>query len=79
MPEVRIFTTPTCPYCLTLRFFLKEHNIDFKEIDVAKDKEAAREMIENLGQMRVPVMDIDGQIVVGFDKEKISELLGIKK
>lgn len=75
---VKVFTTPGCPYCLTLKEFLKENNIDFEEVDVSKDKEAAKEMIEKSGQMGVPVVEIDGQIVVGFDKEKICELLKIK-
>ena len=59
--------------------FLKEHKVDFIEIDVSQDKEAAKEMIEKSGQMGVPVMDIDGQIVVGFDKEKLSEILNLEK
>jgi glutaredoxin-like YruB-family protein len=75
---VKIFSTPTCPYCLTLKEFLKGHNIEFEDIDVSKDEKAAEEMIEKSGQMGVPVIDIDDQIVVGFDKAKISELLGIK-
>ena len=75
---VKVFSTPTCPYCVVLKEFLKEHNIEFEEIDVAKDKKAAEEMIKKSGQMGVPVIEIDGQIVIGFDKGKISELLKIK-
>jgi len=77
MPKVKIFTTISCPYCLTLKEFLREHKIEFEEIDVSKDEMAAKEMIEKSGQMGVPVTEIDGQIVVGFDKEKISKLLNI--
>ncbi len=58
--------------------FLKEHNIKFEEIDVSKDKKAREEIIKKSGQMGVPVIEIDGQIVVGFDKEKIVKLLKIK-
>ena len=77
-PKVRIFTTVSCPYCFTLTEFLKEHNIKFEEIDVSKDKKAREEIIKKSGQMGVPVIEIDGQIVVGFDKEKIVKLLKIK-
>ena len=78
MPKVKIFTTISCPYCLTLKEFLKERNIEFEEIDVGENPKAAREMIEKSGQMGVPVIEIDGEIVVGFDKEKISKLLKLK-
>jgi len=78
-PKVRIFSTPVCPYCVTLKEFLKEHNIEFEDIDVSKDKPSLDEMIEKTGQMGVPVVDINGQFVIGFDKEKINELLNIKE
>ena len=76
---VKVYSTPMCPYCVTLKQFLKEHNIEFEDIDVSQDKSASDEMIEKSGQMGVPVVDIDGQIVVGFDKEKIVKLLNIKE
>lgn len=75
MLKVRLFTSPACPYCYTLKEFLKENKIAFEEIDVSKDEKAAQEMIERTGQMGVPVIEIDGEIVVGFDKEKISKIL----
>jgi len=75
---VKLFTTPACPYCFTLKQFLKKHNIEFEEIDVSQDKKALEEMIKKSDQMGVPVIEIDGNIVVGFDKEKIAELLNIK-
>jgi glutaredoxin-like YruB-family protein len=75
---VKIFTTPMCPYCHTLKEFLKEKGIEFEEIDVSKNKKAREEMVKKSGQMGVPVVEIDGQIVVGFDKEKICKLLGIR-
>ena len=78
MPKVKIYSTPVCPYCFTLKEFLKEHNINFEDIDVSQDKAGKDEMIKKSGQMGVPVVDIDGQVVVGFDKEKICELLKIK-
>jgi len=76
---VKIYSTPSCPYCQTLKEFLKKHNIEFEDIDVSKDQKALEEMIKKSGQMGVPVLDIDGQIVVGFDKEKICKLLNIKE
>lgn len=78
MPKVRVFSTPTCPYCVALKQFLKENNIEFDDLNVAEDKEAREEMVTKSGQMGVPVAEIDGEIIVGFDKEKISGLLGIK-
>jgi len=75
---VKLFTTPTCPYCFTLKEFLRENKIEFEEIDVAKDEKGREEMIHKSNQMGVPVLDINGEIVVGFDKEKISQLLKLK-
>ena len=77
MKKVRVFSTPTCPYCFTLKEFLKQHNIEFEDIDVSQNELALQEMIEKSGQMGVPVVEIDGEIVVGFDKEKICKLLNI--
>jgi len=74
---VKVYSTPTCPYCVTLKEFLKEHNVEFEDIDVSSDREAAEEMIKKSGQMGVPVADINGEIVVGFDKERIKQLLRI--
>ena len=79
MSKVKIFLTPACPYCFTLKEFLKEHNIKFEEIDVSKNKETREEMIKKSGQLEVPVVEIDGQIIVGFDKAKICKSLNIKE
>jgi glutaredoxin-like YruB-family protein len=62
-----------------LKEFLKKHNIEFEDIDVSEDEKALEEMIKKSGQMGVPVIEIDGEIVVGFDKEKICKLLNIKE
>jgi len=72
---IKVFSAPGCPYCYTLKEFLKQNDIEFEDIDVSKDENALKEMVEKSGQMGVPVVEIDGEIVVGFDKEKISELL----
>lgn len=74
---IKVYSTPTCPYCVTLKEFLKEHNIEFEDIDVSQDDKARDEMIKKSGQMGVPVVEINGEIVIGFDKEKISQLLKI--
>ena len=76
---IKVFSTKMCPYCVTLKEFLKQHDIKFEDIDVSEDLKAQEEMIKKSGQMGVPVVDIDGEIVVGFDKEKISQLLKINK
>jgi len=76
---IKVYSTPTCPYCITLKNFLKEKGFQFEDIDVSSDLKAQEEMIEKSGQMGVPVVDIDGQIVVGFDREKICQLLKIKE
>ncbi len=78
-PKVRVFSTPMCPYCVTLKEFLRKYNIEFEDIDVSQNKTFLDEMIKKSGQMGVPVIEIDEQIVVGFDKEKICKLLNIKE
>jgi len=74
---VTVYSTPTCPYCKLAKEFLKESGIDFKDVDVAADDKAAQEMIDKSGQMGVPVIDIDGKIIVGFDKEAMKAALGV--
>ncbi len=75
---VKVYTTPACPYCYTLREFLKEKNIEFEDIDISKDEKTKDEIIKKSGAIGAPILEIDGEIVVGFDKEKITKLLGIK-
>jgi len=77
--NVIVYSTPTCPWCFRAKQFLKEHGIEFEDVDVSRDHARAQEMIEKSGQMGVPVLDIDGNIVVGFDVERIKTLLGIKE
>jgi len=78
MPNVIIYTTNNCPYCDMAKRFMKENNVEYKEINVTDDTKAANEMVEKSGQMGVPVLDIDGQIIVGFDKDAIKKALKIK-
>ena len=74
---VKVYSTPTCPYCKVAKQFLTENNVQFEEIDVAANQTAAQEMVKKSGQMGVPVIEIEGEIIVGFDKGKIKQLLGI--
>ena len=75
--SVFIYSTSSCPYCQMAKDYLKEHNITYNEYDVGKDKTKAEEMIEKSGQMGVPVIDINGEIIIGFDREKIKKALHI--
>ncbi|GBC76473.1 Glutaredoxin-like protein NrdH [bacterium HR07] len=75
MPEVTIYTTPTCSWCAAAKRFLDEHEIDYTEYDVSEDPEV---LLRLSGQTGVPVLDIDGEIVVGFDRGRIAELLGLE-
>lgn len=78
MANITIYTTPTCVYCKKTKAFFKEHNVVYQEKDVSTDHAAAEEMIQKSGQYGVPVIDIDGQFILGFDKPRLSELLGIQ-
>lgn len=75
--KVKIYSTPTCPYCISAKAFLKQHNLEFEEIDVSASTESAEELRRMSGQMGVPVLEINGQIIVGFDRAAISQALGI--
>lgn len=75
--NVLVYSTSTCPFCIRVKQFLTENNISFKNIDVSDNHQAAEEMIQKSGQMGVPVLDIDGKIIVGFDKESIKQALGL--
>ena len=77
MAEVKVYSTPTCPYCIKAKEYLKQKNIDFVNVDVSSDQSAVEEMVNLTGQMGVPVIVIDGNPIVGFDKSKIDSLLNI--
>ena len=74
---INIYSTPSCPYCHMAKDYLKSKNIEFKDFNVAEDQEKAQEMMEKSGQMGVPVIEIDGNIIVGFDKPEIDRLLNL--
>ncbi len=73
--KVKIFSTPTCPYCKMAKEWMKEHNIEYTDVDVSTDEKAAQEMTEKSGQMGVPVILIGDEVLVGFDKPKLEALL----
>lgn len=79
MPEVNVYSTPMCPWCSKVKQFLEEHNFEYDDYDVAADPSKAEEMIQKSGQMGVPVVEIDGEIVVGFDLPRLEDLLGLNR
>jgi glutaredoxin 3 len=75
---ITIYSTPTCVYCKTLKAYLTSKNIGYTEIDVSENEKELEKMVAISGQMGVPVVDIEGNVVIGFDKERIDEILKIK-
>lgn len=75
--KVKVYSTSTCPWCIRVKQFLKENNVIFEDYDVGSDQVKADEMVKASGQMGVPVLDIEGEIIVGFDKDKIKQALGL--
>ena len=78
MPNVTIYSTPTCTYCNMAKSFFKANNVPFTEHNVASDLEARKVMIDKTGQMGVPVIDLGSEVVIGFNEEKIKSVLKIK-
>ena len=76
--RVIVYSTPTCPHCTTLKNYLKGQKIQFRDINVAQDQKMAEAMVKKSGQQGVPQIEINGRVVVGFNKPKIDELLEIK-
>lgn len=75
--RVTVYSTPACSWCTTLKNYLKEQKIRFRDIDVSVDQKAAEEMVKRSGQQGVPQTNINGQIIIGFDKKRIDDLLEI--
>ncbi len=73
MSKVKVYSTPTCPYCHMLKEFLKEKGIEYEDVNVAEDVESAKQMVEKSGQMGVPQLEINGKIIVGFDQPAIEK------
>lgn len=75
---VTVYSTPTCPWCKKTKEFLKANKIKFKDVDVSKDKKAAKEAIKKSGQMGVPIIDVNGEIIVGFNESLLKKALKLK-
>ncbi|HLC92987.1 MAG TPA: glutaredoxin domain-containing protein [archaeon] len=78
MPEVKIYSTPTCVYCRHAKKFFEENGVKYSEFDVSADEKRAEEMFAKSGQIGVPVLDIGGKIIVGYDRRAIKEALGLE-
>ncbi len=76
--KIIIYSTPTCGYCNEAKAYFKLNDVAYEEHNVASDVNRRKEMVEKSGQMGVPVIDIDGEITVGFDREAIAQTLGLK-
>jgi glutaredoxin-like YruB-family protein len=76
--RVTVYTTPTCPWCTTVKNFLRKHGIRYSEVDVASDQNAAQAMVSKSGQQGVPQTEINGEMVIGFDQTKLNRLLELK-
>lgn len=76
--RVTVYSTPTCSWCTTLKTHLRKHQVRFTDVDVSKDQAAAQAMVAKSGQQGVPQTDINGEIIVGFDKNRINKLLNIQ-
>jgi glutaredoxin-like YruB-family protein len=79
MANVVIYSTPSCHFCQSAKEFLSERGVEYTEHDVAEDTQKRQEMVEKTGQMGVPVIVVDDQVMVGFDESKLSELLGLNE
>lgn len=75
--NITIYSTPTCHFCHMAKEWLSQNDVAFNDYDVQTDLEKRQEMAEKSGGMAVPVFDIDGEVIVGFDKERIAELVGL--
>ena len=78
MAQVKVYSTPVCPWCSKTKEFLSENKVKFNDIDVSSDQKAAQEMFKKSGQMGVPVTEVDGEIIVGFDKPKLKKALKLQ-
>ena len=77
--EVKVYTTPICPYCITLKKFLKDNNVEFEEIDASASEETQNLIVEKTGKMNVPVIVINDEWMQGFNREKLNDLLDLKQ
>ncbi|HNW96518.1 MAG TPA: glutaredoxin family protein [Candidatus Paceibacterota bacterium] len=73
--QIKVYSTPNCPYCVMAKDFFKAQGLEYQDVNVAEDQNAFQEMIQKSGQMGVPVIDIDGNIVMGFNRPEIEKLI----
>ncbi|MEK7213287.1 MAG: glutaredoxin domain-containing protein [Patescibacteria group bacterium] len=78
MPKVTVYSTQACPYCHMAKDYLKEKGVSFEDIDVGADTAKAEEIVQKSGQMGVPVIDVDGKIIIGFNRAEIDKALNLK-
>lgn len=76
--RVIVFSTPTCPWCNRAKSYLRSRGVPYRDVDVSRDPAAARDLVRRTGQMGVPVVEIDGRPIVGFDQARIDAALGIR-
>lgn len=76
--NITVYSTPTCPWCVKVKDYLNHKEVKFNEINVAENREAAMEMVQKSGQRGVPVVDIDGNIILGFNQAEIDRLISVK-
>ena len=72
---IKVYSTPTCSWCTVAKKYLASKNVPFEDVDVSRDREAAMEMVQKSGQRGVPVIDINGNVIVGFDQATIDRLI----
>lgn len=75
--NITVYTTSSCPYCYQLKDFLDKNKIEYKEVDIGNNQKIAEEIVQKSGQMAVPITEIDGEIIVGFDEIKFKKRLNI--
>jgi glutaredoxin-like YruB-family protein len=75
---IKVYSTPSCPWCMRTKDLLRKNNIKFEDIDVSRDARAANEMVRKSGQMGVPVIEVDGKIIIGFNEQKLKQIVKSK-
>ncbi|MCF8009782.1 MAG: thioredoxin family protein [Clostridiales bacterium] len=75
--EIKVYTTPSCPHCTSVKEFLTNNNLDFEEFDVSRDESAKNEMIQKSDKMAVPTVIVGDEVIVGFDKNKLENVLNL--
>lgn len=78
VPRVTVYSTPTCPWCQAVKRYLRQRGIPFRDVDVSRDRREAERMIHRSGQSGVPVVEIDGTMIVGFDRARIDRALNLR-